>query len=1277
MYGPGVGPGGAGAAAGGGGYMSDQNGMAMSQLHAAANGRPPMMNEQRRQGAPVEFNHAIDYVNKIKTRFANQPDIYKSFLEILQTYQRDQLRIAEVYGQVMELFKDAPDLLADFDQFLPESPHGRTGDFAAAAAQSQLPPVGSFAPPSNGRDRAPGDRKKKDMAGMPPGAMGGGAGGMDLNNIPMSNLRGTPVPKSKPGARARDTSSPTLVPAQPEPLPPPPQTSTLTDEIAFFDKVKKFIGNKQTYNEFLKVLNLFTQKIIDKNTLVERVDGFIGSNKELMDWFKRFVKYEGKPLHIENIVNQKSVLDLSYCKAYGPSYRLLPKSETFMPCSGRDEMCWEVLNDEWVVHPTWASEDSGFVAHRKNQYEEILYRVEEERHEYDHHIEANLRTIQILEAVANRIANMTPEEKMNFKLPPGLGHNSLIYQKVIKKIYDKERGTEVINALHDKPAVAVPLVLKRLKQKDEEWKRAHREWNKVWRETEQKVFYKSLDHQGLTFKQHDKKVMTSRSLVSQIMTVKAEQTAKKKIQPANTPMAQVQLSYKLDDTSVLLDIFRLTVCFLDHAGSYSSSDRERMEEAFRAFLQLFFSIPEDQFKERFANSRASRRGSPEATTDNADNNGSSSNAAVNLRKRPRDSAGDLLKDVLRRSKQPRAANGKGGRDDSSREASPDDNSNSNSTDLQPKVEGDNNNGGAVNVDTAKARNNGKQSWLRHVDADKVEQSVPSRRNIYNMFANTTLYTFMRIIQKLYCRLKEVKELEQVVSQDIASQGNVDFAKDLGLYDRRLAEMGLEFEAKDCYGQLLSLSEKLIEGDVEHQWFEESIRQAYRNRAFKLYTVDKVVQGLVKHIHLLITDPRTAEALELFQEDRQLSTSDLRQQILYRIQVKKAVGLDESMFRVAWDEDTKQIGFQYLGSYDLTLGEIRDVEDSWNYYMTSYMMSVPTEGVPIDQVKAPLLYRSMVENVDEKYPFTIVEQGLMARVCMNTYKLFFEAGTSDYFARPEACSSAPRTPQIVSARKRRLTKFLEGPYGWKSDLEDEEISTSEEGFKVWKEQGPEAFVEWKEAHKPIEPVEPEGDVTKDEEEVKAGEGEGEHKEGGEAEDAEMGNDTIKTEATEAGEAGEAGETGEAAEANEATGASGATEGEGEQAATVSDAPQQPSEAPQPQPSEEPAATEPAAEPAAEDTTPAAGEATSEKPEKPENEPEKAQENPESSDKVETADQGTSESATAGATAAGDVEPKTESAPSDVPESAQSSESAEKPLDESKPQRDEDGDVEMKM
>jgi paired amphipathic helix protein Sin3a len=129
---------------------------------------------------PVEFNHAISYVNKIKNRFAQQPDIYKQFLEILQTYQRESRPIGDVYSQVTRLFETAPDLLEDFKQFLPESAahanamhrpreeqyatsnlRGDAGYSAAAQAanhtprseQPRLPPMGNFAPtPSSSKE---------------------------------------------------------------------------------------------------------------------------------------------------------------------------------------------------------------------------------------------------------------------------------------------------------------------------------------------------------------------------------------------------------------------------------------------------------------------------------------------------------------------------------------------------------------------------------------------------------------------------------------------------------------------------------------------------------------------------------------------------------------------------------------------------------------------------------------------------------------------------------------------------------------------------------------------------------------------------------------------------------------------------------------------------------------------------------------------------------------------------------------------------------------------
>lgn len=72
--------------------------------------------------------------------------------------------------------------------------------------------------------------------------------------------------------------------------------------------------------------------------------------------------------------------DFANCKRCGASYRALPKSYQQPRCSGRTALCNEVINDTWVSFPSW-SEDSTFVASRKTQYEEHIYRCEDERYE--------------------------------------------------------------------------------------------------------------------------------------------------------------------------------------------------------------------------------------------------------------------------------------------------------------------------------------------------------------------------------------------------------------------------------------------------------------------------------------------------------------------------------------------------------------------------------------------------------------------------------------------------------------------------------------------------------------------------------------------------------------------------------------------------------------------------------------------------------------------------------------------------------------------------------
>lgn len=1073
------------------------------------------------QGSPAEFDQAINYVNKIKQRYASRPEIYKHFLENLQLYQKGIKPIYDVYREISELFHDSPDLLEDFKLFMPDSasaesvaqpvapaapvaPVAPVNGAAQGYGYVQLPPVGSFAPPSsssvaagqipqNGLNQADSTRRRLSSRGsrpqMQPGQPRGqlqpfdehpvsnmrhqeevdGYGAMAVQNqVHAENLADTNRqavnghPLVVPDTRARAS----LLPGVPEPVYPETGIDTdVSDEIAFFEKAKKAIGNRQTYNEFLKFLRLYTSDVIDKDTLVEKVEGFLGGVPELFSQFKAIVGWEAKPLRIENIAIRKQLMDLGMRTAAGPSYRLLPKSQTHKPCSGRDELCWEIFNDLWAGHPVWASEESGFIAHRKNQYEEIMYRIEDERHEYDYYMEANLRTIQTLETIANRLANMSPEEKARFKLPENLGHTSTtIYKKVIRKIYDKDRGWEVIDALRENPAVAVPVVLKRLKQKDEEWKRAHREWNKVWREAEQKIFYKSLDHLGLAFKQIDKKLLTNKQLVNEICTVKREQTHKR-IHPL-MPRPKSQLTCHYDDIDVLYDLLQLVCIYLQHTQSYSGYDKSRLLAFMRSFVVRFFfldakvvdqalrdrriSVDDRGRWNRSANSgsadghdssdveiESSGESSGESTTSTLSNGSTLSQT----RKRPREY--DLLKDVLKRSKRSRRGH--------------DDGNESEESDAQKLVD--------------EALQKAQSSWIneesRKHDISDGETAAPadteaassvqsaSERSVYNIFCNTQIYVFFRFIDTLYRRLLGVKMIAPAANREIKSRKETKFAKDLGLIDHSLEEQGVNIKGDDSYHEALNLCAKVIQGKVEQGVFEESLRQGFLNKAYRLFTINKVIQGLLKHCHTLVTDSKCGEILMLMEKDRNTSVSSAKDQMMYRMQVRTHMHSDENMFKISYSKKTKTAEIVFLAVDDLTIkDQSKSKEEKWNYYMTSYAMSYPTEGIDSTKVRMPFLESSLnEEKEDENEIEGVSDSKLKVKVDIDTYQLVFDKGSYDMFIRSSVYSKNKPLKDLKKLRLDSLRKNLDSIFDKKGD---EEKKNAEEKFQRLLSEGQKAY-----------------------------------------------------------------------------------------------------------------------------------------------------------------------------------------------------------------------------
>ena len=271
---------------------------------------------------PVEFNHAINYVNKIKNRFQGQPDIYKQFLEILHTYQKEQrslkeglispinyrptLTEAEVYAKVAQLFQNQEDLLQEFGQFLPDATNvSRSGSSIGSGGCG----VGASGGGSGGGNGGSGlmsvsvpsvasAQSKKpspvtehaSVKSLPatPSAIGGSGtsqtgtgqtGSSAAAKVPLKRAAPTTtvLPSSSPSSTSLGMGSgnqgPSIIPNKKPRLNSSKDYSVADvgkygtmNELAFFDKVRRVAcRSRDVYDNFLRCLVMYNQEIISSN----------------------------------------------------------------------------------------------------------------------------------------------------------------------------------------------------------------------------------------------------------------------------------------------------------------------------------------------------------------------------------------------------------------------------------------------------------------------------------------------------------------------------------------------------------------------------------------------------------------------------------------------------------------------------------------------------------------------------------------------------------------------------------------------------------------------------------------------------------------------------------------------------------------------------------------------------------------------------------------------------------------------------------------------------
>lgn len=971
----------------------------------------------------VSIEPAVQYVQKIKQRC--DEGTYRRFLEILGRYHNsmaDAVDEREVSAEIARLFKDDPDLRSDFRIFMPEKSQAlfdETEETFLAVAPSERRTRSST--PLDGRSM----RRKSDISLTAVA---------EAATIPQKRKR-------RANERERDTASKTNLPRPKqangdgyEPIGSPTYGTHSTmfnppgiglDETHFFDRVKRAINNREAFNEFLKLVNLFTQELIDTARLVREARNFLGDG-DLMRQFREILCWDDRRER-ERWILEEQQQQQAWARAQGQSipnmplrpgrintglqqgsYRRIPASEAHVACSGRDEMCRSVLNDEWVSHPTWSSEDSGFVAHKKNVYEEALHRSEEERHEYDFYIEAIVRTIAMLEPINSKIAQLSVEERAGYKLKPNLGGSGKsIHQRIIKKIYGREAGQEVLQAMQETPALAIPVVLMRLKAKEETWKRAQREWNKVWRAVDAQNYLKSLDHQAIHFKMADKKAITTKAFIGQIEAARDEQMDKRSsyIDPlfARTHPKH-QLAFEVGDMAVLQDGVKITLSLLDRMqNQVNVADRKKIEGFLRTFVPLFFAIDPDAFNQTLLvtqdvgdNETGDEISSVADDADTASAASTSSRAGSRGRKGGGVSSGDLRKKLLK-SEQAKSSNRKNrGQDGTSPAAS---------RPVSPGI--------LDNIRGDEGDANGEPS----------SQTRPaSRKHVFH--SNNVCYVFLRLLEVVYSRLSYFKNLGASMADEPtggAPATKLSPIAEIPQLDERAAH------AEHFYDLMLESCERLFDNEVEQHVFEEQMRYIFGvKHAYRIFTIDKVVGTLIKQVQLVLADPRSQELLELLKRDRALPLPTNQDQLNSRRLAENILGPDENVYRIDWIQSTKTMTIQLLGKDDSIAYDAEILAERWQAYIDAYVSENATRGLPSTGLRGPFLQKNLP--LDAKPTPDLTAQGtLEIRVCIRTYRLFYVPGTEDYLHRryQDVDGLEKRVRKAKEKRKRWLDRVKAG------------------------------------------------------------------------------------------------------------------------------------------------------------------------------------------------------------------------------------------------------------
>ncbi|CAN6708712.1 unnamed protein product [Malus baccata var. baccata] len=833
----------------------------------------------------------------------------------------------------------------------------------------------------------------------------------------------------------------------------------------FCEKVKERLCSQDDYEAFLKLLNIYSNGIIKRNDLQGLVTDLLGKYSDLMEEFNDFLeRCENIDGFLAGVMSRKSLssdgpvpssrslkvedkdkepkremegakekeryrekywaksiqeLDLSNCERCTPSYRLLPEDYPIPSASQRSELGAQVLNDHWVS-VTSGSEDYSFKHMRRNQYEESLFRCEDDRFELDMLLESVSSTAKRAEELLNSIN----ENKISMETVIRIeDHFTALNLRCIERLYG-DHGLDVMDILRKNPTLALPVVLTRLKQKQDEWTRCRSDFNKVWADIYAKNHYKSLDHRSFYFKQQDSKNLT---LVAEIKELKEKKQIEDDILLAvaagNRQSIVPHMEYEYLDISLHEDLYKL----VQYSCEEVFSTKEQLNKAMRLYTTILepmlgvSSRPNDsEDDEDVDKSRNQAKNCIASSIGESDGSPGGDSATVNL-KQPKsvcNEEGNALAEVES------LANGdNSAKEDGSRDAHPVSRKDSTSEKLQ--LERD-----QKNADVPKKR------FL----ATNTDNAWPSSQPSHPIGAdNNHGRTSLEVLSG--CVATTSRAGASISGNDPLQQGNADAVPSSEiLYERILSaktsSTGAEMKwrtskdgsSPDLYDRFMSALYNLLDGSVDNAKFEDECRAIIGNQSYILFTLDKLIYKFVKQLQTVASDETDNKLLQLYEYEKSRKTGKLVDSVYH--ENARVLIHEENIYRLEFSSAPSRLSIQLMDSVS-EKPEVFAVSMEPNFasYLHNEFLPVfpgkkEPHGITLQRNKRKYAGQDESSAFCRAMDGVQLGNGLECKIACNSSKISYVLDTEDYFfrMRRKRRTSGARSPYCDQTRE-SSTRFL--------------------------------------------------------------------------------------------------------------------------------------------------------------------------------------------------------------------------------------------------------------